>query len=160
MSSLQCRLPLIRLGPSFASLVSCYQGSTYPFPCRPPADSSIRSVHSLLVSLQSAVKAASSILVVGAGPVGIEFAGEVAAEYPEKKVTIVHSGQALMEDFKPSLGAKLLSQLKGEVKVVLGCRVDTKGLETGSIENQRFDLGNGEEVEGVSCPLFSDAFSH
>ncbi len=31
-------------------------------------------------------------MVVGGGAVGVEIAGEIAQEYPEKTVTVVHAG--------------------------------------------------------------------
>jgi len=33
------------------------------------------------------LKAANSVLIVGGGPVGVELAGEIAVDFPEKKVT-------------------------------------------------------------------------
>ena len=37
------------------------------------------------------MKNASSILVVGGGPSGYELVGELAAAFPEKKITLVNS---------------------------------------------------------------------
>lgn len=54
------------------------KGSTYAFPARPPNGAkSIAEVNAAFQSLQSNIKSASSILIVGAGPTGIEFAGEL-----------------------------------------------------------------------------------
>jgi NADH dehydrogenase FAD-containing subunit len=55
-------------------------GSTYAFPARPPdGAASIKEVEEALRSFQADVKAATSILVVGGGAVGVEFAGEGAS---------------------------------------------------------------------------------
>ncbi|TFY61225.1 hypothetical protein EVJ58_g4643 [Rhodofomes roseus] len=47
------------------------------------------------------VKGASDIYVVGGGAVGIEFAGEINEAYPDKKVTIIHSGSKLLTSVYP-----------------------------------------------------------
>ncbi|KAF5751691.1 FAD/NAD(P)-binding oxidoreductase family protein [Tripterygium wilfordii] len=38
------------------------------------------------------ITSAQSILIVGGGPTGVELAGEIAVDYPDKKVTLVHKG--------------------------------------------------------------------
>ena len=43
----------------------------------------------------SEIKAASNILVVGGGPVGIETAGEIREEFPDKNVTLVTSKELM-----------------------------------------------------------------
>ncbi|KAK9170314.1 hypothetical protein Syun_002454 [Stephania yunnanensis] len=43
------------------------------------------------------IKSANSILIIGGGPTGVELAGEIAADFPEKKMTLVHRGPRLME---------------------------------------------------------------
>lgn len=140
------------------------QGSTYPFPCRPPPNgTSEQHVQAQLRELQAQVAEAESILVVGGGPVGIEFATEVGYEYnvksasgqkkQKKEITLVSSGDRLMAGpFKPMLGDRLQSQAKEMgVRVVLGQKVDTGDLQTGRIEKQSFQIGNGETVEGTLC---------
>jgi hypothetical protein len=37
------------------------------------------------------------VLIIEGGPVGVELAGEIATDFPEKKVTLVHSGDRLIE---------------------------------------------------------------
>ncbi|XP_077230255.1 uncharacterized protein LOC143863472 [Tasmannia lanceolata] len=43
------------------------------------------------------IKSAKSVLIVGGGPTGVELAGEIAVDYPDKKVTLVHKGPRLLE---------------------------------------------------------------
>ena len=38
------------------------------------------------------------IVVIGGGATGTELAVEIAAEYPEKEVTLIHSGKELVND--------------------------------------------------------------
>ena len=48
--------------------------------------------------------AAESILVVGGGIVGVELAGEVIVNFPQKLVTLVCAGDRLIPDKPPSIG--------------------------------------------------------
>ena len=64
------------------------------------------------------LKAADSVLIIGGGPVGLELAGEIATDMPSKKVTLVHSGQNILESYPPRLGRLVKSQLE-----VLGVKV-------------------------------------
>jgi len=47
-------------------------------------------------------KAAEDIVIVGGGAVGIELSGEIRDEYPEKKITIVHAQENLLNDAYPA----------------------------------------------------------
>ncbi|KAK4703405.1 apoptosis-inducing factor 2, partial [Phenoliferia sp. Uapishka_3] len=128
-------------------------GSSYPKPCRPPPDqTSTTAVTAYLETLQEAVKNSTSILITGGGPVGIEFAGEVAALYGKSKlITLVHSAPRFFEGagFKPSLGESLKSQLIAYgVNLVFGTRLDTGDAETGKLkEKVTYDLGDGGVIE-------------
>ncbi|KAI5479230.1 hypothetical protein MNV49_003924 [Pseudohyphozyma bogoriensis] len=124
-------------------------GSTYAFPARAPAGMSESQIHAELAAFQKNVAVSSSILVVGGGATGIEFAGEVAAQYPGKKVVLAHTGTGLFTDgFKPKLGQSMESQLKAVgVELQPNSRVNTKGERSGPVRRQFFELGNGHSVE-------------
>lgn len=65
------------------------QGSTYAFPARPATGvHSEVEVAATLKAFQADIASASSLLVVGGGATGIELAGEVAAQYPGKAITV------------------------------------------------------------------------
>ena len=74
-----------RLSPDFLVLAT---GSTYPFPAKtdhPKAGDSLdryRRTH-------AALERASRVMLVGAGAVGLELAGEIAAAWPDKHVVLV-----------------------------------------------------------------------
>uniref|UniRef100_A0A2P2K5G6 Apoptosis-inducing factor-B-like protein n=4 Tax=Rhizophora mucronata TaxID=61149 RepID=A0A2P2K5G6_RHIMU len=71
------------------------------------------------------IKSAHSILIVGGGPTGVELAGEIAVDFPEKKVLLVHSGLRLMEFIGPKAADKALQWLSSKnVEVKLEQRVD------------------------------------
>ncbi|CAL9778888.1 unnamed protein product [Musa acuminata subsp. burmannicoides] len=75
------------------------------------------------------IKASQSILIVGGGPTGVELAGEIAVDYPEKKVTIVHKGSRLLEFLGPKASKKALHWLTSKkVDVLLGQSVDLNSI--------------------------------
>jgi NADH dehydrogenase FAD-containing subunit len=62
----------------------------------------------------AALAAADRVLLLGAGPVGIELAGEIKAVWPGKQVTLVDvAGDVLGERYRPDLKAELRRQLTG-----------------------------------------------
>ncbi|KAJ1954617.1 hypothetical protein EC988_002337 [Linderina pennispora] len=79
-----------------------------------------------ITRLSTAIESAESILVVGGGAVGVEIAGQVAAKYPGKQVTIVHGGERLLPTYyKSGLSAATVGKLEQlGVRVVLNERVD------------------------------------
>ncbi|KAG0448756.1 hypothetical protein HPP92_027658 [Vanilla planifolia] len=75
------------------------------------------------------IKSSNSILIVGGGPTGVELAGEIAVDFPEKRVTIVHKGQRLLEFIGPKASKKTLNWLVSKkVEVILGQSVDWESL--------------------------------
>ncbi|KAI8851705.1 hypothetical protein BC829DRAFT_386640 [Chytridium lagenaria] len=79
-------------------------------------------------AIVDAVKKASSVVIVGGGVVGVEIAGEIATDYPNTKVTLIHSGPELLHTTAialPNLRAALLSNLKAlNINVILNDRVE------------------------------------
>lgn len=71
-----------------------------------------------LQGMYEKIKAAKSIAVIGGGPTGSELAGEFITDYPDKKVTLIHSGGRLLPDLDPSLSKEAASYFKK-----LGCEV-------------------------------------
>jgi thioredoxin reductase len=63
-------------------------GSAYPFPAK-TEEPDIASAQVRLRAAHEALVAADRALIVGAGPAGLELAGEIKAFYPDKDVTIV-----------------------------------------------------------------------
>ena len=62
------------------------------------------------------------VLLVGAGPVGIELAGEILSKWPDKHVTLLDlADDVLGGNFRPDLRAELRQQLVDlGVELVLG----------------------------------------
>jgi NADH dehydrogenase FAD-containing subunit len=96
-------------------------GSSYPFPAKTDlvdadrAQEQIRHTHQQLSQ-------ADRVLLVGAGPVGIELAGEIRAVWPEKSIVLLDvADDVLGGPFVPELKAELRRQLiRSKVELVLG----------------------------------------
>ncbi|XP_033637579.1 apoptosis-inducing factor 2-like [Asterias rubens] len=72
------------------------------------------------------VKLAKEIVVIGGGAVGLEMAGEIATDFPDKSVTVVHSRDYLVEgdSLRPAFRDGIKDQLTAKgVKLVLGEKV-------------------------------------
>jgi NADH dehydrogenase FAD-containing subunit len=98
-------------------------GSSYPFPAKMASDK-VAEAETAVRLVNERVAQANSILLIGAGPVGIELAGEIASLYPGKPVTLIDPGERLLPAFNPKLGELLfigLTQLG--VKVLFGERL-------------------------------------
>lgn len=69
---------------------------------------------------------------MGGGPTGVELAGEIAVDFPDKKVTLVHKGSRLLEFIGPKAGHKTLDWLVAKnVDVKLGQTVDLNSISDG-----------------------------
>ncbi|KAL5709156.1 hypothetical protein ACHQM5_019876 [Ranunculus cassubicifolius] len=74
------------------------------------------------------INSANSILIVGGGPTGVELAGEIVVDFPEKKVTLVHKGPRLLEFVNKKASKKALDWLLSKnVEVLLNQSVDLNG---------------------------------
>ena len=88
-------------------------GSRYP---SLPLAKSISSLDYLerkdeMLREQEKLSSARSILVIGGGVVGVEFAGEISSAFPDKNITLAHSKGVLLENLKPKAQRKALEQL-------------------------------------------------
>jgi NADH dehydrogenase FAD-containing subunit len=86
-------------------------GSAYPFPAKTeePDISSARARHR---AAHEALRAADRALIVGAGPSGLELAGEIKAFFPDKHVTIADiSDDILVGPYDHALRNELRRQL-------------------------------------------------
>ncbi|MGI8827904.1 MAG: FAD-dependent oxidoreductase [Chloroflexota bacterium] len=104
-----------------ADFVVLATGSSYPFPAKSDTLDTDQA-HERYQATHRALAAADRVLILGAGAVGLELAGEIAARWPEKRITIANiSGDILPGGYRPELRAELRRQL-GEmgIELVLG----------------------------------------
>ncbi|MFC5661982.1 NAD(P)/FAD-dependent oxidoreductase [Kitasatospora misakiensis] len=122
-------------------------GSDYAHPGKPAADSreealeQLRGTHKELVG-------ADRVLISGAGPVGLELAGEIKEVWPEKRVTVVAPGDRLLPALRPEVREELHRQLDAlGVELRLGVRlVAEPATEPGRTGTFTVRLDTGEEL--------------
>ncbi|MDH6590035.1 NADH dehydrogenase FAD-containing subunit [Streptomyces sp. SAI-133] len=95
-------------------------GSSYPFPAKndiadsASAQEKYRWAHDNLAQ-------ADHVLLLGAGPVGLEFAGEIKAAWPHKRVVIIDPVADILSEYEPELREEIRRQLAElDVQLVLG----------------------------------------
>jgi NADH dehydrogenase FAD-containing subunit len=85
-------------------------GSSYAYPAKPNADS-IREALDDLRQTHKELADAERVLILGAGPVGLELAGEIKEVWPHKHVTILDPAEQLLPGFQPEMRQDLHRQL-------------------------------------------------
>ncbi|UZJ55581.1 hypothetical protein CBS101457_004901 [Exobasidium rhododendri] len=127
-------------------------GTDYAIPMRPMSTDLIEAKEGLR-KMQKEVAKAKHILIVGGGSVGVEFAGEVVFNHPDKKVTIVDMADGLLHGYRAALGKSLLNQLeKKKVEVLLntGLELTKEHFEQSQrlqAEPLKINLSNGTVIE-------------
>lgn len=96
--------------------------------------------------LSSKIRSARSIVIVGAGAVGTELAGEIISTFPTKRVCLISSDGALFPSMPRALGQALLRKLQESGVVVrLGARANSLKSTTQPYEGV-LTLSTGEEL--------------
>jgi apoptosis-inducing factor 2 len=94
-----------------ADFIVLATGSHYPFPAKPQVDAAQASIEHLRAA-HDALAEARRVLLVGAGPVGLELAGEILAAFPGVHVTITDVADDILSGpFAPELRTELRRQL-------------------------------------------------
>lgn len=104
-----------------ADYVVIATGSTYPFPAKSDAHDAADAIDNYRAAYDELTRA-NRVLLVGAGPVGIELAGEIKSKWPDKHVTLLDLADDVLGDrFRADLRAELRTQLVDlGVELVLG----------------------------------------
>ncbi|RKP13267.1 hypothetical protein BJ684DRAFT_10314 [Piptocephalis cylindrospora] len=103
-------------------------GSNYGGPLK-SVSKDLETLTTEIKDMAGRIKEANRILIIGGGSTGVELAGEIATDLPEKKVTLAHAGPALIPGpFKAQTGVRALRKLQAlGVNVELDVKV--KGLK-------------------------------
>jgi apoptosis-inducing factor 2 len=96
-------------------------GSTYPYPAKSGTDDTAAALVRYRQSHEELLRA-GRVLIVGAGPTGLELAGEIDARWPEKRITILEpQPDILAGPYKQELRDEVRRQLEQRgVEFVLG----------------------------------------
>lgn len=105
-------------------IVIATTGSGYAQPFKPHADS-ISEYRKRQAEAHAAVLEAQTVVIVGAGPVGVELAAEIKAAHPRRNVTILAASDAVVPGISPKLSRALSSQIAAMgIELRLGVPVD------------------------------------
>jgi apoptosis-inducing factor 2 len=110
--------------PLAADVIVLATGSAGPFPTRLDADDR-ETASRQLAGLHTALESSAGVLLLGAGAIGLEFAGEIAAAWPGKPVTVVDPAEELLGGrFTAELRTEIAHQLDQlGVRVLLGTKL-------------------------------------
>ncbi|MGW6456050.1 FAD-dependent oxidoreductase [Streptomyces sp. NPDC055078] len=122
-------------------------GSGYPFPAKSDLDDSAASLEKF-GSTRKQLTAADRVLILGAGPVGLEFAGEIKAQWPGKQVVIIDPAPGILSDYSDPFRKEILRQLDGlGIELRLGDSLAQEPpTETGTAEAFTVTTRAGAEV--------------
>jgi apoptosis-inducing factor 2 len=100
-------------------------GSSYPYPAKTDTDDTATAISHYRHSHEELVRA-GRILIIGAGPTGLELAGEIDARWPKKRITILEpEPDVLAGPYKQELRDEVRRQLQERgVEFVLGDALD------------------------------------
>ncbi|MGH3720772.1 MAG: FAD-dependent oxidoreductase [Pseudonocardiaceae bacterium] len=104
-----------------ADYVVLASGSSYPYPAKMDVDDTAEALVKQAMTREQ-LASASRVLLVGAGPVGLELAGEILDVWPDRTVTIVDVAEDILGGaYLPELRDSLHRQLDElGVRLVLG----------------------------------------
>lgn len=86
-------------------------GSTYSYPGKPTSQTTTDALRELRAT-NNQLAGAERVLILGAGPVGLELCGEIKEVWPDKHVIIVAPGDILLPGYLPSVRDNLHKQLE------------------------------------------------
>ncbi|PJN24139.1 NAD(P)/FAD-dependent oxidoreductase [Kitasatospora sp. CB02891] len=85
-------------------------GSRHSHPAHPASDTVAGAIADFRASHRE-LATAERVLILGAGPVGLELAGEIKEVWPDKRVVLVDPGETLLPGFLPEVAEELHRQL-------------------------------------------------
>ena len=134
-----------------ADVVVIATGSHYAAPFKPQGDSAA-DFASALRGIAAQVAAADQIVIIGAGAVGVELAGEIKAVHPQKQVALVSDHPRLFPLYSEKLHGKLIERLSA-LGVVLHLGQAANGLaRTDAPLNGKISLAYGSRLAGLIIP--------
>jgi NADH dehydrogenase FAD-containing subunit len=134
-----------------ADIIVIATGSKYAAPFKPQSDSAAEFA-STLVAVAGQVRDHDHIVIVGAGAVGVELAGETRAAYPHKRVSLVSGIGRLFPMYPQKLHDTLTNKLaRVGVELRLGDAV-TDLLQRDAPSVGTVTLRSGGQLQGLIVP--------
>ncbi|PYH83762.1 FAD/NAD(P)-binding domain-containing protein [Aspergillus uvarum CBS 121591] len=132
--------------PSSIATTTESRGHAVLYPFKPPPPSTSASPHSLgdlIATAQSSISKAKRIVIGGAGPIGLETAGELADLPHKPSITLISAAERVLPGITEGASRSAATQLaqKG-VYVITGRKVVSYSPEEGVVT-----LDNGEKIE-------------
>jgi len=130
-------------------------GSNYRLFKSPYAD--VEERKSEIKDVGTKIENAKHIVVVGGRTVGIEVVGEILDIYPDKKITIVHSGDHILDEYTPNAASKIIARFssKKEIQIIL----KDKLIRPESESETTYKTEGGKVIENVDYVIWSTGFS-
>ncbi|KAH9927882.1 iron uptake cluster protein [Amylocystis lapponica] len=98
----------------------------------PPSQGTKAEGMQWLKRFQKRVERSPSVLVVGSGALGIQYATDIAEVYPTTHVTLLHSRERLLPKFEQQMHDEIVSRLSAlNVTTILGDRLDLSSVSSG-----------------------------
>jgi apoptosis-inducing factor 2 len=96
-----------------ANYIVLATGSSYSYPARPHLiDASVNEALGDLRATHEQLERAESVLILGAGPVGLELSGEIHEVWPDKHVTLVDRSTEVLPGYLQEVRDDLHRQLE------------------------------------------------
>ncbi|KAJ3787326.1 hypothetical protein GGU10DRAFT_348980 [Lentinula aff. detonsa] len=122
-------------------------GSNLPYPIAFPT--STKAIEEYVKARQAEFAAATDILLVGGGPVGIELAGELRDVFPSKAITIIHRSSHLLNAVYPDkFRIAIQKQLQDrEITVLTGDAITMSDTATSQVPKDGFITKQGKTLK-------------
>ncbi|MEU8124391.1 FAD-dependent oxidoreductase [Spirillospora sp. NPDC049024] len=122
-------------------------GSSYAYPAKPGSDSIGEALDDLRRTHKE-LRQAGKVLILGAGPVGLELAGEIKHVWPDKRVTVADPAGELLPGFEPQVVEDLRGRLGAlGIELRLGTELAAPpSTEAGLAGDFTVTTGGGEEI--------------
>jgi len=103
------------------------------------------------------IENAKHILIVGGRTVGIEVLGEILDRYPDKKITVVHSGDRILDEYSTAAALKVTARLssKKDIQFIL----KDKLIRPQSENETTYKTESGKVIENVDYVIWSTGYS-
>ncbi|TMW68532.1 hypothetical protein Poli38472_006000 [Pythium oligandrum] len=136
-------------------------GSSYTTPIKQDGSNYSRAhTEAQLKEVRDQIAKAQKILIIGGGSVGCEVAGDIAAHFPDKSVTIIDGSDRLVKanNVRDKFLSKLTESLqKLKVNIILGETLEER-LTENRFEKRMLRTSKGREIESdiqLLCAGFS-----